>query len=869
MTTLETDNTKKRFISIRIKLVFAFISVGIIIVVTVVSLAYFNARQALEAAAFAELELLRETRGNQLLLWFNERRRDVKALSHNPLVIEAMQEFSNSLPHIPESAQAEYLQTLAQLYRNQPETVNAADDSVYTQIHARFHPFFREYLETYGYKDLYLVTPNGDIVYSVDKQADFGTNLIQGPFSHGDAAGPISRPYTNISTVFHQVLQVNDPQQTIFRDFENYPASDRPSTFLGSGIFDGDELIGVLILQLPIDIMGTVLNQYAGLGQTGETYVVGSDLLFRNDSRFLEELGTDSTILNEDFVVETRAVVAGRVGISGTGIIENYQGQSVLSGWRPIVMQEPIPNVDDFGIIWVLIAEINTAEALAPANRLLISSLGAGLLVGILILLIAYVVSNRIARPIQQLTDTAKLITQGDLTQQAHINTNDETGVLAQAFNLMTRQLGQFIDTLEQRVVDRTERLEMIAVVGERLTSILNLETLLVEIVNQVKENFNYYHVHIYLLDAEREKLVVAAGTGETGKEMVAQGHNIAVAAPTSLVARAARRREIVHVDDVRQASDWLPNAFLPDTHSEMAVPIIAEDEVIGVLDVQSDKVAGLDKGDMDLLRSLANQLAVALTNAQLYQAEAERAQELAKLNTDLKAAQDELLRQERLATLGKLTATVAHEIRNPLGTVQNSVYSIRAAIERGQLNRVEPALQRSERNITRCDNIITELLDYTRMHELELQPLYLDEWLQRVLAEQTIPEGITLSVDLVKGVEILLDPERFRRVIVNLVDNACQAMQETSRPDQPEQILRIQSEIVDSRLKISISDTGPGIPPEVMPHIFEPLYSTKSFGVGLGLPVVEGVIQQHGGKIEINSEVGTGTQVTVWLPLE
>jgi len=876
MTAKETDNAKKQFISIRTKLGLAFILVGAIILVTVVGLAYFNARRSLETAAYAQLELLRETRGNQLVLWFNERRRDIKALARNPLVIEAMQDFSDSLPQNPETAQPDYMQTIIPLYRQQPETSNAGDDSAYTQTHVRFHPFFTEYLETFGYNDLYLVTPNGDIVYTVNKQADFGTNLLEGPFSHKAATGPTKRPSTNISTVFQQTIQANSPQQTIFQDFENYSATNQPVAFLATGIFAEDELIGVLIIQLPIDIMHTVLNQYAGLGQTGETYVVGPDFLFRNNSRFLEELGTDSTILNEDFQVETRAVVAGRVGISGIDIIDDYRGVPVLSAWRPIVLQGPIPNVDDFGIIWVLIAEINEAEALAPAYRLLTSTLIAGVLVGFFILLIAYVLSGQIAGPIQQLTDTARLITQGDLSQQAQINTNDETGVLADAFNLMTQRLTQLIDTLEERVRNRTQRLEMIAVIGERLTSILNLDTLLVELVNQIKDNFNYYHVHIYLLDAAKEKLVVAAGTGAAGKEMVARGHNIALTASTSLVARAARRRELVLVDDVRQAPDWLPNTLLPDTHSEIAVPIIAEDRVIGVLDVQSNQVAGLDKGDMDLLRSLANQIAIALTNAQLYQteyelrqAEAERAQELTNLNANLKATQAELLRQERLATLGRLTATVSHEIRNPLATIRASAFAVDRKTRDKGLN-IERALDRIQRNITRCDNIIAELLDYTRTHDLNIQPIVFDTWLKQVLDEQTLPEDITLSVDLAAGIEIQIDQERFQRVMTNLIDNACQAMLEINEAtdNNPAPVLSIQSQAVDRQLKITISDTGPGIPPDVLPHIFEPLYSTKGFGVGLGLPVVQDIVKQHQGKIEINSEVGAGTQVVVWLPL-
>jgi CheY-like chemotaxis protein len=141
-------------------------------------------------------------------------------------------------------------------------------------------------------------------------------------------------------------------------------------------------------------------------------------------------------------------------------------------------------------------------------------------------------------------------------------------------------------------------------------------------VVNQVKDNFGYYYAHSYLLDDNTAKLVVAAGTGKAGAEMKQAGHNIPLNAPTSLVARAARNGQVVKVDNVRQAEDWLPNPLLPDTYAEMAVPIIlgAEGKVVGVLDVQENKIGGLDEGDANLLRSLANHVAVALTNARLFE---------------------------------------------------------------------------------------------------------------------------------------------------------------------------------------------------------------------------------------------------------
>jgi GAF domain-containing protein len=183
----------------------------------------------------------------------------------------------------------------------------------------------------------------------------------------------------------------------------------------------------------------------------------------------------------------------------------------------------------------------------------------------------------------------------------------------------MTAQLRELIESLEERIFARTHRLEIAATLGEQVSAILNFDALLGAVVNQIKDSFDYYHAHIYLLDDKRERLVVAEGTGTAGATMKAQKHSIPLDAPTSLVARAARTAEVVRVDNVREAEDWLPNPLLPDTYSEMAVPIISEGQVVGVLDVQEDEIASLDEGDANLLRSLANQVAVAIRNARQF----------------------------------------------------------------------------------------------------------------------------------------------------------------------------------------------------------------------------------------------------------
>lgn len=230
-----------------------------------------------------------------------------------------------------------------------------------------------------------------------------------------------------------------------------------------------------------------------------------------------------------------------------------------------------------------------------------------------------------------------------------------------------------------------------------------------------------------------------------------------------------------------------------------------------------------------------------------------------------LEQAQADLIRKERLATLGQLIGTVSHEIRNPLGTIRGSVFSMGQMIKKQDYSRIEPVLVRAERNIIRCDRIIEELLDFTRTRRLDRQPTALDAWLKDVLEDVPASEGIAYVWALAADTMISIDREQLRRAIVNLANNAIQAMAEEGASGN---VLRIATALADGEVEIAIADQGAGIPPEYMEKIFEPLFSTKGFGVGLGIPIIKDIIEAHGGRLAYESTVGQGTTVRIWLPV-
>jgi PAS domain S-box-containing protein len=244
---------------------------------------------------------------------------------------------------------------------------------------------------------------------------------------------------------------------------------------------------------------------------------------------------------------------------------------------------------------------------------------------------------------------------------------------------------------------------------------------------------------------------------------------------------------------------------------------------------------------------------------------------------TEHKNLQEEIIRKSKLAQLGQLTSTVAHEIRNPLGAVKTGTYLIQKKIEKNAKNLdLSNQFRRINNGIQRCDKIITQLLDFSRSKVVNVKNVEIDSWVKEIADEESgnISEKVDIQCDLgLNGQIASIDSDQLRRVLVNLINNAAEAMvgkgnDVIENPTEAPKI-EISTRLVDFNIEISVSDNGPGILPEHLDKIREPLFTTKSFGVGLGIPAVDKVLENHGGGLRIETEVGNGTKMISWFPVD
>jgi signal transduction histidine kinase len=302
------------------------------------------------------------------------------------------------------------------------------------------------------------------------------------------------------------------------------------------------------------------------------------------------------------------------------------------------------------------------------------------------------------------------------------------------------------------------------------------------------------------------------------------------------------------------------PKSQTPRTH--LAVPLIARDEVLGVALILDDKARSFTRAEMDRALAVAGQLALALLSPRLYEA-------LRTSYAELARTQKELIDLERLAALGELSASIAHEVRNPLGVIFNSVGSLRRLLNpKGDAALL---LDIVSEEADRLNRMVSDLLDYSRPVQPALQPVPLQPLFEEAIASarQQAGPGAEAVATVVRVAEdaatVRADARLLRQALVNLFLNALQA----TMPQKGRLEVRASRVAAEGRTyaEILVQDSGPGIPADVVEKIFQPFFTTKATGTGLGLAVVRRIVEGHGGSIEV-SRISPGAEFRLRLPL-
>ncbi len=231
------------------------------------------------------------------------------------------------------------------------------------------------------------------------------------------------------------------------------------------------------------------------------------------------------------------------------------------------------------------------------------------------------------------------------------------------------------------------------------------------------------------------------------------------------------------------------------------------------------------------------------------------------RLEQEKEQAQQQLLTSERLAAIGELAATVGHELRNPLGVLSNAAYFLKMKLEDAD-EKVKRHLDIMEQEVANCNNIINNLLDFARPRQPTLQATDINPIVERALTRSRLSGKVKVVTSLGEGLpRIMADADQLQEVFLNLISNAVEAM-----PDGGE--LSIHTTQSDNLAKVEFKDTGTGIAPENMDKIFQPLFSTKAKGTGLGMTIVKSIVERHQGKVEVSSQPENGTIISVILPI-
>lgn len=382
--------------SLKSRLLLTSLSIGIIPVLFLLMATYFSVSNLIEQKVEDSLVSIRDLKASQIDEYFETIHDHLTTLSTNNAVAQAVVDFDTAWSVLSADLEASPESYLKDLYiEKNPNPIGskhllfAADDgSFYSEMHGKYHPFYFNTQESFAYYDIFLFNTSGDLIYSVFKELDFATNMIDGEYSN-----------SGLAKSFVKAMSLPVGEAT-FVDYDPYePSYGAPASFMDAPVYSGEEIIGVLAFQMPLDKITDIVNARSGQGETGETYIIGADQRLRSDSYRDAENSTVAASFASDnplAITQSKSVQLALSNKSGSSIIESYLGDDVISAYAPIQIQ---------GQRWAIVSEKTNREAFATFNRFMnIAYLGLILLVGVMVA-VAFYVTDRISKPIKAAVD--------------------------------------------------------------------------------------------------------------------------------------------------------------------------------------------------------------------------------------------------------------------------------------------------------------------------------------------------------------------------------------------------------------------------------------------------------------------------------
>jgi signal transduction histidine kinase len=649
---------------------------------------------------------------------------------------------------------------------------------------------------------------------------------------------------------------------------------------------------GVSIAEVNLKLIWDVVSQIK-VGERGHAYVVGSQ------GRLIAHPDISLVLRNTD-MSKLAQVQAARTGnMDAADALRgspNIQGQEVLTASAPIA---PLG--------WTMFVELPVKEAYASLyqalQRLAIVLAGAS----IFAVLAGVFLARRMVGPIQALRAGAERIGGGDFAQRISIKTGDELEGLANQFNDMGARLQESYADLENKVEQRTAELsaslqqqtataEVLKVISR---SAFDLQTVLDTLVESAARLCDADEGTIFRPLDDSYRLAASYGLGPEQKNHLATFSTVPERG--SVVGRTLLERKTNHVPDVQADPEYAPSAARRSSNvrTMLGVPLLRDGAPIGVFVLTRHMVRPFSKQQIELATTFADQALIAIENVRLFEEVQERTRELSLSLDELRTAQDRLVQTEKLASLGQLTAGIAHEIKNPLNFVNNfSALSAElidelndvlkpAALDDKTREEIDELTQMLKANLEkvvqhgkRADSIVKNMLLHSREGAGEHRPADINAIIEESLnlayhgARAEKPGfNITLRRDLDPDAGMIdAYPQEITRVFLNLISNGFYAAAKRKEAGEEtfEPTLGATTKSLGDKVEIRIRDNGTGIPSEVKEKMFNPFFTTKPAGEGTGLGLSMShdiVVKQHGGKIDVDTMPGAYTEFIITLP--